>query len=29
LVVWMGEDPRRINPLAQSGYLMPPPAADS
>ena len=29
LVVWMGGDPRRINPLAQSGYLMPPPAADS
>ena len=29
LVVWMGADPRRIDPLAQSGYLMPPPAADS
>jgi transcriptional regulator with XRE-family HTH domain len=29
LVVWMGGDPRRINPLAQLGYLIPPPAADS
>ncbi|MGD0579506.1 MAG: helix-turn-helix domain-containing protein [Bryobacteraceae bacterium] len=29
LVVWLGGDPRRINPLAQSGYLIPPPAADS
>ena len=29
LVVWVGGDPRRINPLAHSGYLIPPPAADS
>lgn len=29
LVVWVGGDPRRIDPLAQSGYLFPPPAADS
>ncbi|MGO9240012.1 MAG: helix-turn-helix transcriptional regulator [Bryobacteraceae bacterium] len=29
LVVWLGGDPRHPNPLAQSGYLMPPPAADS
>ena len=29
LVVWVGGDPRGINPLAHSGYLIPPPAADS
>ncbi len=29
LVVWMGEDPRRANPLRDSGYLVPPPAEDS
>lgn len=29
LIVWMGEDPRRANPLRNSGYLVPPPADDS
>lgn len=29
LVVWVGGDPRRINPLHRCGYWMPPPAADS
>lgn len=24
LVIWVGEDPRRVNPLRQSGYLVPP-----
>lgn len=29
LVIWMGNDPRHVNPLLSSGYLVPPPAADS
>ena len=29
LVIWMGDDPRRANPLRRSGYLVPPPADDS
>jgi plasmid maintenance system antidote protein VapI len=29
LIVWLGEDPRRANPLGDSGYLVPPPAEDS
>lgn len=29
LIIWMGEDPRRANPLRDSGYLLPPPAEDS
>lgn len=28
-IVWMGKDPRLANPLAISGYLVPPPAEDS
>jgi transcriptional regulator with XRE-family HTH domain len=29
MIVWMGDDPRRANPLRNSGYLIPPPAEDS
>ncbi len=29
LIVWTGEDPRRANPLRDSGYLVPPPAEAS
>lgn len=29
LIVWLGDDPRRANPLRDSGYLVPPPAEDS
>jgi len=29
LVIWIGNDPQHVNPLCKSGYLVPPPAADS
>jgi transcriptional regulator with XRE-family HTH domain len=29
LVIWMGHDPKQVNPLLSSGYLVPPPAEPS
>lgn len=29
LVIWTGNDPKHVNPLPGSGYLLPPPAEDS
>lgn len=29
LVIWMGHDPKHVNPLLSSGYLVPPPEEDS
>lgn len=29
LIIWLGDDPRHANPLKESGYLVPPRAADS